>query len=254
MELAKYLISKGIVTGPLVKNTSHSGLGVIKTFLIGDKQFAGGESFLIFGNSLHHRALVKFDEVLKTLTQQEQNKMEAMLKAFQQHPVCQKLMKGSIREQKLYTEIKGVVMAFILDIHQKKLYTGADIKTTSCPTLEKFIEKAIEYGYFRQAQTYIIAAELDHFYFIGITKSETPKIFILYVQDYPEELHYAEKELEFLTYFYKRYGKCVLPGDPASLPLLQSLDKNHKDGNNPRPQKASQASKQGTKRSTKGNR
>lgn len=204
MALNAYLKRAGLTTGPLIRNTSHSRLEVVKKFLLCLPQFKGGESFLVFGNELHLQWLQNKGE--EKLSLEENKKIKAMLQKLRANPICKMLYANSVREQKLYTTLHEVEIALILDIEQQKEKRGADLKTTTCRNLKDFVEKAIEYGYFRQGKTYKLARKLKHFYFIAIQKEPPYNIFIMDVSAYPAEEQYAEEELEFLLYFYKNYG------------------------------------------------
>ena len=209
MSLATYLQRAGVTTGPLVKNTSHSGLDVIKKLLLGEQLFRGGEEFLQFGSALHERWLE--GNFKREVLPKQVRVLVAAYNALQSDKFAMKLLTGSTREEKLYTKLNGVEISFILDIHRKAERVGADLKTTGVRCLAEFVDKARQYGYFRQAVTYMKAANLKTFYFIAVTKTTAPKVFIFCVNDYPEELAYAERELEFLLYFYKHYGTFQLP-------------------------------------------
>lgn len=204
-----YLQRTGVTTGPLLRNTSHSALDVIKKFLLGQAQFMGGEHFLNFGSALHEAFLVdKWDGEFLKLSPPDQAKVRRMVKKLRSHPIVMSLMERSTREQKKMVGMNGVQVAFILDIDQQPHHSrGGDLKTTTCRSLEHFVEKAIEYGYFRQGKTYKVGGNLKEFYFIGISKEEPHNIYILDVNKYAHEEKYAGKELEFLLYFYKNYGK-----------------------------------------------
>lgn len=207
--LSTYLQRIGVTTGPLSVNTSHSGLEVIKKWLIGAKQFKGDERYLISGNAVHEVFLVGKNLFLKKCNNKERKAVQGMVIVLGDHTVVRSLMANSLREQKFYVFIDGVQMAMILDIKQIHSKTGADLKTTACATLEEFTAKAVEYGYFRQGETYKQGAELKHFYFIGITKNPPHRVFILDVSKFPVEQAYAQQELKFLLYFFKHYGKIV---------------------------------------------
>lgn len=207
MHLSTYLKKAGVTTGLLSKNTSHSSLEVIKKGLLGLPQFKGGEVFLVFGNALHEQWLE--NKSAYKLDKQQKRQLSLCLTALNSHEHASKLLKGSITEEKLRIAINGVEVAFILDIHRKRERVGADLKTTGVRSLNEFVQKAKEYSYFRQAATYILAANLREFHFIAVTKEVTPRVFMLCVQDHPEELRYAKKELEFLLYFYKHYGNLI---------------------------------------------
>lgn len=207
--LITHLRRHNIVTGPLARNTSHSGLSVIFNSICGFKQFSGGEQFLTFGNALHERWLV--NSYTRKVTADESKLLLGMIKALQKHVIACALIKDSEREQKIYDKLNGVEVAMILDIKQVRKKTGADLKTTACKTYQDFLDSAIKYGYFRQGKTYKLGARLSHFYFIGVSKLPPHPVFILYVNDHPEEEAYAEQELKFLLYFYKHYGKTEIP-------------------------------------------
>lgn len=211
MALNFYFKRVGVTSGPLIRNTSASSLGVIKNFLCNKPQFKGGEDFLVFGNALHEQFLEnKFDSKNSlSLSDSDKGKIKKMLAKLLAHPVVKSLMANSIREDKCYSELNGVKMAFILDIKKPQILTGADLKTTNCSNFNQCLEKAITLGYFRQAVVYKKCAKLKHFYFIFIQKEEPHDIFLLDVSMYPEHEHYAERELEFLLYFYKHYGNFI---------------------------------------------
>lgn len=208
MHLPTYLQRAGVTTGSLVKNTSHSGLEIIKKSLLGLPQFKGGEVFLVFGSALHEMWLE--NKSAYKLDKAQTKQLNQCLNALNASPEAMQLMKDSIREEKLKVKLNGVEMAFILDIHKKKARVGADLKTSGVRSLNEFITKAKEYGYFRQGVTYVKAAGLKAFYFIAVTKEPIPRVFIFCIQDHPEEMNYAERELEFLLYFYKHYGNVII--------------------------------------------
>ena len=210
MSLNIYLIRAGRVTGPIAKNTSNSAIEVIKKELLGQPQFVGGEAFLTFGNAVHAMHLEKSKSYNKKLSEADKTAAMACVDSLGKHPVVKKLMQEAICEKKMYTVLNGVEFAYILDIHQPKRSTGSDIKTTTCKSLIEFIDSAKKYGYFRQGKLYKIAARLKHFYFVAIQKEPPYNVYILDVSEYPEEELYAERELEFLIYFYKKYGKTII--------------------------------------------
>jgi hypothetical protein len=207
--LPKYLRKIGRSFEPVRKNSSHSGLGVILNELCGRPQFNGSESFLWFGNYVHELWLLGkvSAKLARKLTKEQKELAKLMVAALIAHPVCASLYKNSKREIKRKIRLNGVLMAFILDIHKVKERIGVDLKTTSARNMADFIKKAKELGYFRQAQTYMLAAKLKEFYFIGITKEPQPQIFILNVADHKEEMEYALHELQWLLYMFKMYGK-----------------------------------------------
>lgn len=193
------------MSGPLSKNTSHSRMQAAKKHLLGQEQFKGGEAFLQFGDALHKRWLVNSHEY--RLTEQEHQQITEMVEALNKHAVAKSLLKDATVEQKKYTELQGVLIAYILDIQKHKV--GADLKTTSCRTKADFERKAKEYGYFEQAEVYMEAEKLREFYFIGICKQKPYNVYILDVRMHQRSMRYAKKEIEFLLYFYKHYGNVI---------------------------------------------
>lgn len=219
--LTTYLQRTGATTGRLQKNTSHSSLEVIKKALLGQKQFSGGEQYLAFGNACHERFLV--NSFKRKVSKEEDKDLKGMVAALVKDAIVNSLMKNSIREQKFYIHVNGVEMAMVLDIKQPHLSRGADLKTTNCKSLNEFIKKALEYGYVRQGVTYKKGAKLKSFYFIGVQKTPPYNVYLMNLADFSEEEAYAERELEFLLYFYKHYGKCVIQNDTTNLPPLQKF-------------------------------
>lgn len=214
MPLNYYLKRVGHCTGPLIKNTSASALEVLKNYLCGKPQFKGGEEFLNFGNSLHEQFLQS--KCTYKTSDEDCVRIKKMLERLSDHVVVKSLMDRSIREIKEYSELNGVKVAYILDINKPHIKTGADLKTTNATNFNQCVEKALTFGYFRQAVVYKKAARLKHFYFIFIQKEIPHDIFILDVSLYPEYEAYAERELEFLLYFYKHYGNVIKKGEPVS--------------------------------------
>lgn len=221
--LAQYLINAGLVTGPqpATANTSNSSMGASKTFLLGLKQFEGDESYLVFGRILHEH-LQYIEDVnyhskdFKLLNKEEQSWIMGMCAAARKNPIIKRLLVKSSRENKVYTEIDGIRVALILDLEQGHLSTGSDWKSTSCPSLSDFIKKALLYDYIRQGLLYKKARNLKHFYFIGIQKQPPHNVYIMDVKRHEAEEFYAKQELKFLLYFYKNYGKIVIPGKVSS--------------------------------------
>jgi hypothetical protein len=222
MTLVKYLMERGIVTGPLEKNTSYSGLEVIKKYLLGLPQFHGGEKFLLFGVALHEVFLENKFDAYNKLSRPDQEKILKMVNVLKAHHFVAGLMKDSIREQKLYGDVHYANLALILDAKQPKLKRGFDLKTTSCRNIAHFKEKLVEYGYVKQALIYVKVTGLKEFYFVAIRKEEPYEIFIVdVVKEFRKECVSADDELQFLTYFYKHYGK-IIDNNKPTIPMSKS--------------------------------
>lgn len=209
--MLQHLINSKIVTGPLEKNTSYSGLESLRKYIFGLPQFKGGESFLKFGNGLHEPFLQNKWDTYKELSAWEKQLIDLMLVKLAEHPVVQKLMRGAKCEDKKYKKLMGVLMAYILDIKNNKI--GADLKTTSCATYQECLKKAIEYGYVKQGRIYMRLENLTEFYFIFIRKQSPYDIYIISYKELKPFEKYADAELEFLLYFYKKYGHFMTEED-----------------------------------------
>lgn len=222
MSLLSLLLDQGLVTGPLPPsaNTSNSTMGACKTFLLGQEQFAGDEKYLIFGRVLHEHLKFIEDVLYRhedfvNLTEVEQTWLLGCCKAARENSIVKRLLIKSVREKKLYTEIDGVRLAFILDVEQEHLGTGMDWKSSSCKTLNDFVKKALLYDYIRQGLLYKKSRNLKHFYFIGLQKHPPHQVYLMDVKQHEGEELYAAQELKFLLYFFKHYGK-ILFGDKKS--------------------------------------
>src|ERR1700746_1323052 len=120
--LISHLRRHNIVTGPIARNTSHSGLSVIFNSICGFKQFSGGEQFLTFGNALHERWLI--NSFVRIVTQAEEKLLRGIIEALKKHVIACALIKDSEREIKIYDRLNGVEVAMILDIKQVHKKTG----------------------------------------------------------------------------------------------------------------------------------
>jgi hypothetical protein len=222
--LNKYLQLNGIVTGPLERNTSYSGLEVLRKNLLGQPQFLGGEQFLFFGNALHEVFLQNKFDTYNQLPEHDKKLVDLMVEKLRKHPVVKQLMLNAKCEDKQYNFLEGVQLSYILDIEQVDKKRGADLKSTSCTTRQSCIDKAIEYGYAKQRSIYkrINKPPLKEFYFIFISKKPPHEIFIIGDSDFKKEEGYAEEELKFLLYFYKHYGRFVTEEDKLNLQTMKT--------------------------------
>lgn len=206
-----YLQRAGLVTGPLAKHTSHSALEVTKRFLLGLPQFKGNESFLTFGSAMHETYYKhNFQGAFLLLSDEDKQRILNMLKKLHSHPIAKALRKDAVCEQKLITEINKVPITVILDAEQAPLKRASDLKTTSCRSQKDFEQKSRAYGYPRQGTTYKVGRRLKLFYFVGICTEPPHEVYIYDLNGDKDAVRYAERELEFLLYFYKHYGKFVI--------------------------------------------
>jgi len=197
------------MSGPSSKRTRHSELSQIKHFLLtGRLPQAHKKVHENFGTALHEKFLE--DKTTKRkLTIVEQRTIERMIQALRKDVVVVWLMEDSIREKRLSFTIHGVPMGGTPDIKQPKPKRISDLKSTVCGSLQEFVEKAFTYGYFRQGVTYLKGTGYKEYYIIGIQKQAPFSVFIVYLQDpqFRSIMRYCEKELEFLLYIFKHYGK-----------------------------------------------
>lgn len=210
-----YLVRAGAISGPSLSPTRHSDLTVYKDWLCGLRVVVArpakkGEkvvekAYNVFGRAVHELFLLgkpgKFE-----LTKEEIKQRKKMITSLNKHPVVKKLMaQCNIREKRRPATIYGVSIKFTPDAHGKKIML--DLKTTSCRNRAVFIESAFEYGYFRQGRTYGKALGINEYWIIGIQKQAPYNVFLVLITEYKEWIDYVDKELEFLLYFYKHYGK-----------------------------------------------
>lgn len=220
MELGIYFKRAGLTTGPSSIVTRHTHLGSIKNILLGNHVKAGSatkkKSFQAFGTVMHARFLQPklkgkelrgVNKLWKTLSIVDKRKIDGMMLSLKKHPVVSHLMLNTENEKTRRIIFCGVKFQFTPDAVKAKK-TGIDLKTTVCNELEKFIEKAFEYGYFRQGITYMAAHKpaLQEFIIIGICKIYPHKVFIVDILQFKDKILYCKQELNFLLYFYKNYG------------------------------------------------
>jgi hypothetical protein len=222
MVLVKHLINSKVVTGPLEKNSSYSHLDRLRRDLLCIPQFQGGEYFLTFGVALHEAFLENnYAGAYLKLSAAEKQKVKNMVAKLNSHPVVKRLMKGAIKEVKERGYLYGVELAFILDA--KNFPIGSDLKTTKSKSLKECIKKALEYGYHKQAFIYKKLSGVKEFFFIFIDKDEPHEIYIVNSKDFKEHNKYAEKEVEFLLYFYKHYGQIITEENKHKYSLNNNL-------------------------------
>jgi hypothetical protein len=215
MSLSTYLKKAGVVTGPRPynKNTSHSGLDVLRRNLLGIPLFQGDEYFMLFGIALHEVFLEDCYDTYNRLKFSDQQLVDVMVKKLRDHPVVMRLFNKSRREKKKYKRVNGVRVAYILDMHQVNLFVGSDLKSTVCTTFQDCLKKAISYGYHKQRHLYKQVEKLKEFYFIFVSKKFPHDIFILGDKDFEPYEEKARKEVEWLLYVYKNYGRFVTEED-----------------------------------------
>jgi len=179
-------------------------MGWIKSMILGYEVTLGiSKDFQQFGTYVHEMLFLGRSKI--KLSHEEHVRATKMLNVLRTNKTVQKMLKNTVCEVTVKTKLKGVNIQFTPDAVQDKK-KGRDLKTTVCSTLEDFIAKAFEYGYFRQGETYSQAAKLNEFVIIGIQKQKPFKVFIVLCSMHKEKMEYSKNELEFLLYFYKNYG------------------------------------------------
>jgi len=209
LSLPLYLKRAGVISGPSSKLTRHSELSVFKGWLlcnVTDYSNPSMRKVANFGLAVHEAYLQ--NKWKRKIDKEERIMRDVMVDTLQRHPVCKRLYADSIREKRRKATLNGVKIGLTPDIEQST--TISDLKTTKCQTLAEFIIAAFEYGYFRQGKTYLVSRNLKDYFIIGIQKvKKKPKIFIVYINEHKEFMHYVEAELAFLLYFYSRYGRPI---------------------------------------------
>jgi len=208
LSLSTFLQRVSVTTGPLLTDTGHTRLGWVKSSLLGNNPKVGKgdkKGYHSFGTYIHEMFLLGKSKTKVKLTILEKRMAKGMLLSLKEDVVVQKLMQNVVCEKTDLTMLLGVLIQFTPDAVSNEV-TGLDLKTTVCTDENEFIEKAFEYGYFRQGETYSQAKSLKAFYIIGISKIYPHRVFIISLANYKDYVSYSKEELKFLLYFYKNYG------------------------------------------------
>ena len=204
--------------GPLILHkkkarTSHSGLSEVLRIILGLPAFNGDEAFLRVGLELHANELE--NKSVAKLSPDERKMVDGMLAALARHKWYQRMKEDTKKEKELIRKINGVKVSGWIDILKKEEYV-IDLKSTTCPTYDDFLQKAIGYGYFRQGIIYSLLAGVKDVYFVAIQKQTPHKVFVLNINDYPLLIAEARQEVKFLLYYFNKYG----------FPYIQTNKKN----------------------------
>lgn len=206
MSLVKHLKRTGVTTGPLRSPTRHSDLSTLKSFILGEKISFGFKAYNNFGSAFHN--LKSFGKIGKyKLTEDERKRVVAMASILNHNRLVRRLEEGvDTREKRRSATLSGVKIRFTPDADGKLIL---DWKTTTCADQESFERSAFKYGYFRQGETYSRALGLKEYWIIGIQKFPPYRVFPVPIFDkvFKSQMSYVAAELEFLLYFYSRYGK-----------------------------------------------
>lgn len=202
-----------LTTGPsLRRETRHSNLSVLKAFILGESLVVTKlkKSAYNLGTAVHEKYLKGKNR--RKLTPEDRKHYKGMLAALERSPIARRLFAGTIKEKRIRSVINGVRIGGTPDARKpigkdKNVCAYVnDLKTTACTTFAAFLITSFKYGYFRQGVTYMIFTKAREYFLVGVSKIPPYRVFIFRLQDYPDLLRYAEQELKFLLYFYKRYG------------------------------------------------
>lgn len=169
--------------------------------LTGRQQFFGNEDFLKFGNELHKRFLTP--EVKKfRLERAQETLLKAMLKRLSEETRLVQFMRGAELEKRSVEPIQVYgqtqMVKVILDIRKK--HHAKDLKSTSATSEAEVLKSARMYGYFRQAFLYSEAKKIRDFDFEFISKKNNHPMFLLPVNDFPDDKKQGREEsLELMS-------------------------------------------------------
>lgn len=173
-----------------IKERGYASHSSLKRYINGEapSNFVGSEA-QIFGKEVHSRWLEK--KRLAKMSASFEMLCNAMIAALAANRIVASLMNGSLVEQEFKVKILGVMMLGYFDIINWTKKYVADLKTTKCTTLAAFVSSLD----FLQAAIYLRATGFKDFFYIGITKSVSPKVIVFNAKDYPELLSKADEEL-----------------------------------------------------------
>ncbi len=188
-------------------HVSNSLLSEVKKLLVNDKFVFPESRFYAIGSEVHRLVLEPHENPQDTFSEAEQTLIDDMVGVLYESDLLNKLLEKSKNENVLIRSILGIVMKAILDIHVIDDKIGGDLKTTSARTYNSCVKSCKKFGYFRQAHIYKTIAGLSKFYFIFVTKKSPMRYFVVDVDDFPEDMGYAEYETNVLIDAVKAAGR-----------------------------------------------
>jgi hypothetical protein len=150
------------------------------------------------GTEVHAQFLEKEKQKLK-LTKEDSKAVKLMVKALEEHPVVSSLMTSAQVEVKFEQKLGGLSVLGYIDILPPKKAVG-DLKTTRHKNLHDFAANMD----FLQAALYLKVTKRKDFYYVGIQKVAPFRVFVFNVNQYPERLEKAFKELDYLIKYIKQ--------------------------------------------------
>jgi hypothetical protein len=147
-----------------------------------------------FGKELHSRFL----ERKKTcqLTPEEEVMLKEMVCSLANDVMVQKIMDGATCEIDFDEKVNGLRCYGRIDI---KNFAIGDLKTTRHTSRSPFIASMD----FLQAALYTRVSRVKDFYYIGISKVAPYNVMVFNVNQFPERIEAAHKELNRLTVYIK---------------------------------------------------
>ena len=156
------------------------------------------EVYFKFGRELHSRLLE--NKVLEKLSAKEEQMLAAMLAKLRANAVVKQLLSKSLNEQWFPKgfELHGLRITGRIDILNGK-DNVCDLKTTRLTNMKAFVESMDMV----QASLYKLATGVKDFYYIGCSKLPPHNVMVFNVNQYPDKIKEADKELIRLIRYIK---------------------------------------------------
>lgn len=152
-------------------------------------------TYFTFGGELHSRSLEH--HIIEELSTDEEIQLWNMYNKLWSHPVWRKLLAKAKVEQEFKQLLWGVMVLGYIDILNTT--NVCDLKTTSCTTMKQFVASMD----FLQAALYLAVTGFKDFYYIGISKKPPHEVFVFNVNQYPDRINAANRELKNLIAYLK---------------------------------------------------
>ena len=181
---------------------SNSDLTRLKSEMEGKPSMKALQSTLDFGTDFHTLVLQP-EKYTEGSNLKQNNIIKAMARKIHGSPAISNMLKSPECEKEVvkFFEWQGVNCKMKADaiLH----HICIDPKSTSARDHDSFMKSMDDYGYWRQAKFYMIGSGCTQFFFVGVTKTLSPDLFLVPAHNYPEKLQRAETELMELLNLYK---------------------------------------------------
>lgn len=147
-----------------------------------------------FGKELHSRFLEH--KKIITLTPDEEQLLKNMVNALCDDPIVMNLMQKAKCEVEFDTKLDGLRVYGRIDI---LTFAIGDLKTTRLSNIVTFANEMD----FLQAALYLRVTKKKDFYYVGTSKVPPYKPMVFNVNQYPERMIIANKQLDFLIDYIK---------------------------------------------------